>query len=265
MVWTRKREVVVTGSVIACVVVVGLFGPTAIGGWAPLAHWTCDIVARPASTIAWIPAILVNAPYGGYAAGNATIPPGLIENGEGLGSAVGLPASNGSVGGVFFHVFANLSQEENEIAWGPGPNSRCTGSEVTSLAIYFGSPSGQIYSGILGNTGNRSDVGEPNMYNLSTAPVDRTVLFDNGFSGANQANISTCGNPQKWIWVLSPGLTIRLSLTLEQQATPAVDFLPFPQAYHYFFPADFGTWQIDNLSAPGGPGGGWAFSYSPCP
>jgi hypothetical protein len=35
--------------------------------------------------------------------------------------------------------------------------------------------------------------------------------------------------------------------------------------FEYTFPSDSGVWGVDNLSAPGGPGGGWAFSYTPCP
>jgi hypothetical protein len=262
---TRRRKTAVAGSAIACAVVVGLFVPTAIGGWAPLVHWTCASGGTLASEVLWIPAILVNAPYGGYVAGNATLPPGLIGNGGGLGSSQGLPASNGSVGGLFFHVVADVSENGNVTVWGSGPNVRCDQEYAVSISLYFGSSSGEVYSAILGNTGNRSDVGEPNMYNLTPAAGDKTASFENGFETANVANISTCNAAQEWQWVLSSGLDVRLNVTIDQQLTPVFVFLPFPQAYHYYFPANFGTWQIDNLSVPDGPGGGWAFSYSPCP
>jgi len=61
------------------------------------------------------------------------------------------------------------------------------------------------------------------------------------------------------------GLSVSFRIDLGNQSFWIATELPFTEQYHYSFPANFGTWQVDNLSAPGGSGGGWAFSYSPCP
>ncbi|MGC2034334.1 MAG: hypothetical protein WA761_02675 [Thermoplasmata archaeon] len=63
---------------------------------------------------------------------------------------------------------------------------------------------------------------------------------------------------------MTQGLPVKLLFTENEQNFSVPYVLPFTEQYTYTFPANFGTWQVDNLSAPGGPGGGWAFSYSPC-
>jgi hypothetical protein len=65
--------------------------------------------------------------------------------------------------------------------------------------------------------------------------------------------------------VISNRLTVWFPVSLSDRTVQVPFIIPVTESYHYTFPANFGIWEVDNLSAPGGPGGGWAFSYEPCP
>jgi hypothetical protein len=78
--------------------------------------------------------------------------------------------------------------------------------------------------------------------------------------------VSTCGSSTASLWVTSHYLTLWYRFSTGQGSATVSFTAPESGAgFHYSFPADFGMWQVDNLSSPGGPGGGWAFSYAPCP
>ncbi len=258
---TRQRYLI--GGVAACsLVLTSLFLPTLIGGWAPLLHWSCVDGQRAVSQAAWVPAILVNAPYRGNVSGNATIPPGFIADGSGFGSGDGMPASNGSVGGVFFHLWLSLFALVNSTVLGPGLSSRCTGEWGIMAATDFNGS--QVFSGILGNQGNLSDANEPASYNLTAEGAGVTARVDNGFVRPNSPDVSTCGESSNVSLAQSLKFTVSISFSVAGRVLVLPYILPFKQTFQYRFPAD-GIWVVDNLSAPGGPGGGWAFSYSPCP
>ena len=90
-------------------------------------------------------------------------------------------------------------------------------------------------------------------------------LFNASFTEANSHPISTCDEPatSNRVAVDRFGLTFQW---IRGNSTTLVNFVvTYPTVYVYNFPGHLGTWQVDNLSMPGGPGGGWAFSYSPCP
>jgi hypothetical protein len=94
-----------------------------------------------------------------------------------------------------------------------------------------------------------------------------TIYFLNGFDTPDSGSISTCGEPaQSLPLVTSTHLTLWAHFASDGQNYSVPFNLPIVESqFHYWFPANFGTWQVGNLSASGGPGGGWAFSYSPCP
>ena len=253
----RKRLLVTAFAVVA---VVALFAPTWLGSWAPIAHRTCAKGDTVATWVGWIPAVLVNSPYGGSATGNGSIPPTFFTNGWYAG-AVGVPTSNGSVAGPFVQNRANLSAESNDTVLGPGLNAPCD-QEYSSESSELGQ---LVYSGTLWGSGNRSDAGEPRMFNLTSSPGGSTSFLENGFSSVNMGDVSTCNRSGIREPVSSPGLTVWVPFDVGNSTTTVAYALPFAQSFHYSFPANFGTWQVDNLSAPGGPGGGWAFNFvGPC-
>jgi hypothetical protein len=269
----RSTWVAVVG-VAAVVIVVSLAVPTWVGGWAPLAHWTCESTELITTGTFYLLLALVNSPYGGLGFVNSTYP----------SQAVGFPPSwaayqsdgggesNGSVWGAFVWDTATVSTLTNETAWGPGDNVRCTDQFALTLHIVPPSQGGNGYGGQIFNqpwgpqfgTGSKSDRGEPFMWNLSTRYGNASSVFHNGFYGSNSAPITTCGGAAQSIPVRASAVTTWVSFNLGGHNYTVSVHLPLSESFHYWFPPDFGTWQVDNLSAPGGPGGGWAFSYSPC-
>jgi hypothetical protein len=261
--------------IVVLVVVVGLLVPTWISGWAPLAHTTCQASQVAATGTFLLPTAVVNSPFGGRGSVNSTYP----------ATAVGYPPSsvtyqisgvqmyNGSVAGSFVLDRATVAKLSNESVIGPGANTKCgqpfglTFDVVPANEGGYGY-GGQIFTGpfgpYFGVNGSESDSGEPTVWNLGTPPGNSTSIFRQGFNGSNAPTVSTCGGPAESIPVVAQSLATWVSFRWNGVNYTAEVSLPLDQSFTYFFPANFGTWQVDDLSAPGGPGGGWAFSYSPC-
>jgi hypothetical protein len=258
--WTRRRWAIVS-SIAVVAIVIGLFTPTLLGVWAPVLHYACEQSQNPEVTLyAWVPALLLNSPYGGKAYGNGTVPPGPLST-PGEGTLYGVGEANGDAAWAGFRAEINVSSVENQTVWGPGNDVRCSTPYSISVQYWGG--------GVLGETllgeGNISDSQEPTSLNHWTYPGDVNLTITNGFVGSNFRNISTCGKAAASSFTNSTQFEVRVPVTISgiQYSLPYV--LPIQESFHYLFPANFGTWQVDNFSAPGGPGGGWAFSYSPCP
>lgn len=267
----RNRTIVV--GVLAVAVAVGLAAPTFVGSWAPLAHWTCQDQALVAhETDRWIPTVLVNSPYLGSASGNGSMNwtfPGAWNgppppSGHILRTGWGTSAKNGTAAAALFTANASLYQLGNETQWGPGANVRCT----QPFAVAFQSPT--IYAATtarIHTQSNLSDVGEADNASAYASPsnVSRVAFINNSFSQANSQNISTCGAPALTRPFQSDFLTVDIPFTIDGQTIALPYVLPFTESFNYTFPANGGVWQVDNLAiGPGAPGGGWAFSYSPC-
>ena len=101
----------------------------------------------------------------------------------------------------------------------------------------------------IGSASNFSDSGETN---LSQFTGSSPLYFDNAFSAANAVSVSTCGGPAESLPGKSQSVTAWVPFSIYGRVTTLPLTLPFPQVFRYSFPADFGTWQVDNLSAPGG-------------
>jgi len=246
-------------------VVVALLVPTALSGWAPLAHWTCVSTGTVASKATmFFPAVLVNAPYGGEGYGSA-LEPASFPGAWGYPNSTVLvknPAPNGSAVGQFFAVNVSVHRVNSVLALGPGDASRCRSSFAVSVAP----PQSIAAVGwVLLGPGNTSDAVEPTSVNFTGFQGDPvSPQFENGFSAPNLGSITTCQTGTKLLNVSAQPATVEVPFSVGSQNYTVPFTIPFQLQFQYWFPAQFGTWQIDNLSAPGGPGGGWAFSYSPC-
>jgi hypothetical protein len=265
MPWTRRRKFAGLGVAVACVVVVGLFFPTVVGSWAPILHWTCQKGGTVVDEITWIPVVLINAPYGGYASGNGSLPAGFLGPHTYLPSAEGTDAQNGTAAGVIYQVWLNVTRDLNQTVWGSGGNVRCGQAYAISPGGTGPQPPNG-YAGKMFGPGLVSDAAEPHVFNWSSGSANSTVWFSNGFAITNEKDVSTCGNSSRSLNVPLHAVNLTVEVPFNDGGRNVSEslVLPLDQSYHYWFPANFGTWQIDNLSAPGGPGGGWAFSYSPC-
>jgi hypothetical protein len=269
MTWTRRRRFIVLGATIACVVAVGLTATSYVGYWGAYAHWSCKYQNMVGEGVAFVPAVLVNSPFGGNVTGKGTIPasfPGSLGY-PNLSSYQTSFAVNGTASGTFNSVNVSILQGKSELVLGPGTNSRCSQSflVVLSQPPYLGTYAGWPLS----TPSNLSDRGEVSFFYPPSTGVYKSlpVYFDNSFVGANENDISTCNTSARWVTLPanSNSLAISIGFSLGGQNLAAPLILPFVESFHYWFPANFGTWQVDNLSAPGGPGGGWAFNYvGPC-
>jgi hypothetical protein len=228
----------------AAVGIVVLFALTAAAGWLPLPHWTCQQGPVETSETVWVPVLLLNAPFGGSGSGNSSV--------------LGTQVTNGNATGIFMESDLNISTQQNTTVWAEGQNARCSGGWLFSYAT------ANAYAGIgLETSGKASNTGETNTSNLTSGTPP--IHFDNDFATSNAPNVTTCGLSGERIPVESSWLTIKLPITVGGHEALVPWTFSLEQSFSYWFPANFGVWQVDNLSAPGGPGGGWAFSYSSCP
>jgi hypothetical protein len=258
-------------SVAAIAIVVTLLVPTLVWGWSVLAHSTCGTSRAGPNEVLWVPLSVLNSPYGGSGRVVANIPPAEfgpapINNPPTLLEGA---IQNGSVWGAFFQVNASLLSSDSNLAVGPGDESGC--SATVSVSLVSVTPAQGYQGGLFTWPGapifgpnSSTDRYEPTQINFTPGSGGSSSKIENGFAAANHANVSTCGLPETTLSMTSSFLTTWVTFrTGGTNQTVAVVF-PFVQSFEYEFPENYGTWQVDNLSAPGGPGGGWAFSYSPC-
>jgi hypothetical protein len=237
--------------------------------WSPLVHWECREGGEAANlTGLFIPAVLVNSPYGGGGWGNGTFPatfPGVWSGPvppSVKAVSLGTGALNGSALGTFFEVNASAFPETNTTVWGPGANSRC--HAAYAMDVLNPPSNAEVGVGVLG-ANSTSDAGEPSHGSIIDQPGAALASFDNAFVTANRPAISTCGGAAVSIpSVESDYLEVSVNFTTTGKTIEVAYTISVQESYHYWFPPNYGTWEIDDLSAPGGPGGGWAFAYAPC-
>jgi hypothetical protein len=267
------KRIWIAGLVVV-VVVGGLVVPSDVASWGPVFHWACESAGVTSSGTFFLPLAMVDSPYGGRGSVNSTYPSrevGFPPSWAAYQSDGG-SESNDSVWGAFILDTANVTHLTNQTVLGPGASTHCSsefGLEFHTVPPGSGGVGygGEIFDVPWGpefGTGAWSDQGEPLMYDFSTSPGNATSEFRQGFYGSNSPPISTCGGPSRSVPVAIRGLTTWVQFSWNGQYFSAPTDLPLSEVFSYYFPANLGTWQIDNLSAPGGPGGGWSFSYTPC-
>ena len=112
--------------------------------------------------------------------------------------------------------------------------------------------------------GNTSNANEPTTFSFGVVPVPSTV-FANGFINADRPPVSTCGGPDQELNFSSASFDIYLTVPSPSgDVTTTVD-IESTESYTYFFPANSGTWLVDDLQENSGlQGPGLAFSWQPC-
>jgi hypothetical protein len=254
-----RRRIISVATLAACAAVGIILVLSTVGGWAPLLHYTCsEETGSTETTYAWLPALIINSPHGGEAWGNATVPPGPLSP-SGLGTVVEIGAANGSAVWAGFRAEINVSRVQNQTEWGPGQDTRC--AEPVSVSVqYWG---GVVLGAPILGAGNVTDDREPTTLGHWTYPGDINLTTANGYSADNAGNISTCGKGALSSFVETSRFELRIPLMCSLAHYSLLYPLPIHEALHHLFPSNLGTWQVDNLSAPGDPGSGRAFSFSP--
>lgn len=247
---------------IGAIVLLVVGGPMSPLGWSAVSHSECQVIGASLETLsAWIPALIVQAPYGGMAWGNASVPAGSLSYPEGSSNGYQSSARDGGSTWSGFLGEINISSLQNVTVLGDGADVTCRSAHSVTLVrsggVVLGAP-------LLG-PGNESDVGEPSTLGYFSAPGEANVSISVGFTDSSGGDISTCSEAAESSEMVSVEFGIDLPGNQSAHSAGLSDVLPITESFHYTFPANYGVWQIDNLSAAGGPGGGWAFSYSPCP
>lgn len=227
------------------------------GNLNPFEHIVCTDGSQVYTTgTVQLPGVLLNSPYGGSVHGNVSFPafglPGVIES-------MGTSDFNGGADWAGYGANVTVLTVENHTSNGLGRNSPCTQAFRVEVTPEGGGSGGISIMG----PGNTSDIDEPPVL---PSGVPGNISFDNGFRLSNSANVSTCGGRAVNLTTISTHLTAWMSWSRAGQNHTLEFDVPFiEEQFIYGFPASLGTWAVDNLSAPGGPGGGWAFDYlGPC-
>ncbi len=231
-----------------------------IGGLSLLSHKSCTRHEAVATALFWTPFELLNAPYLGSASYLASFQ--LYElNGLTNVTASGTLLHGNLSSGYFETQNWMIFSLANSSEAGPGVNRPCESAFSAAIAPTNFTSSFQGF--VLQGPGNTSNMNEPTTY-PKAPPQHPSAVFANAFVAANHAPVSTCGSIAQSVSVSSALFEISLSVTGPMGVITTSAIVVSLENFTYHFPANGGTWQVDNLSAPGGPGGGWAFSYSSC-
>ena len=253
---TRAPAALAGGVTIALVLCLAV--PTFAGGWSPVFHHTCSLSRLLATeNPRMLPAVLVNSPYGGTGTGMGIVVWPSFKTGWGTS------VENGTSGLVAFTSGLSLYQTQNRSGWGPGPNLPCTSPYGL---VRFPPPANGAGSALIPTVSDLTDQGEASDVSVygNVSNLSSDIYLNNGFVQANAPAVSTCDGPGVSRQTEASAFTVAVPFEVFGRTLIVPITLQFVQRFSYTFPANFGTWQVDNLSAPGGPGGGWAFSYSPC-
>jgi len=236
--------------------------PTFLLGWGTAVHWVCyrSGVKGEEPELA-VPVAVSNAPYGGNATEMTSL--GYPSDYRGWSAGNGGPAHTSRTISEVEQVFFNVTfmSATNVLTFGPGPDGRC----VQGIVAVLQNPDAPGFVPADVHIGSVfSDRNESN--NVSAHWTNGPPpLFNASFTQANSPPISTCNEPARAYTVRSHYFHVQFQWN-NSDSHVLINFVSsYQSTYTYNFPADFGIWQVDNLSMPGGPGGGWAFSYSPCP
>jgi hypothetical protein len=198
---------------------------------------------------AFTPWVITDTPVHGTATGYITVVNGTTTSRTGWHIA-----QNGSVAGWFelenWTIFTNV----------PPPDSltRCTTDFVAlahdnGITVIRSVPANPAPV----NFSNDSQAPTQTGSNSTDTPI---VYYDAGFHTTTQT-LSACGGGEAVANVSSDSEHMGLGFEY-QGAWHILDVTLHVQTeVSYEFMGNGGTWAIDNLSAPGGPGWGWSFSY----
>jgi hypothetical protein len=196
------------------------------------------------------PLLLANSPYSGQ--GSGTLP---VENGSKYITLGGM-YTNGSTIGYFERVdwVVRVGQSDGAGSSSCDQKFYLTENDDWTATIFTLSNQSTIYF--------VNDSQEPAYAQVSWS--GGPMYFYNQFY-TTTGEVSTCGTNSSVQTVTSNHIRVGVEFQYAGNSHVINITLSESTSYKYVFPANTGTWKVDNLSAPGGPGGGWAFSYSPCP
>jgi len=219
--------------------------------WAPLDHFEC----RPGTVVAQdkllTPLLMLNAPYGGNASGTVH---------ESAPTSWSTTVHNGSAAALFVLRNWSVARSLRVLAAGPGTNAACP--EFLATPGFYN----EYLSIDLLPANSTSDAAEPTALEYSGYG---SVLFHNGFANGDGITMATCtwnGLGHGYLRTTSSHITVEVPFSWNGTTATAKSTLEYVANYSYEFPGGAGTWSIDDLNlGTNAPGGGYAFTFTPCP
>lgn len=242
-----RRLLLILGAVALSLLTATAVATPAVLSWSPVDHYECQTGPALASEVLWTPLGFLNSPYGGSA--NATFS-------DYPGGGVALQTSNASV--MFMTEQWTLHTVGRVLVAGPGANSGCPAFTATSSITGYT----QYHTAWLLPPNATSDAGEKTSVAWEGVV---SVTFNNSYALASRT-VSTCGTPTPVVLsAASSDVAIEVPFDWNGSAVTVPATVSYAGSYTYVFPGDFGTWSVDDLAAgAGAPGGGLAFSFTPC-
>lgn len=258
----RVRVAITLGVVVGVALSLATFASAGSGVWT---HTICVTGALEANQVFWTPWDLTNAPYLGRTIWGASFDNwGLFGPGHVVLSNGNL--TNGNVSTGYFETQNwSVYEQSNRTELGPGVNGPCVSPYVVMLAhtLFDQGTDGVPLQG----PGNTSNVNEPTSFygfgNVSSHLP--TATFANGFVVPNMPPVSTCGEPARSLNFSSTSFDVSITIQTSHGPVPVVFSISSLENYTYYFPANGGTWQVDDLQENTGlRGPGLAFSWTAC-
>jgi len=255
--WRERLAFASAGVVIGALIVVGTISAS---GFGLQSHTSCVRGPIVADENLWTPFALANSPYLGWTGWNASF--SLID----AAGPANYTLTDGFLGrgnlstGYFQTQNWSVSTQTNQSTMGPGRNQPCSAGFVAMISPpnFSSASDGPPLQG----PGNTSNLGEPATFSPDGRPA---AVFDNGFVSANQPQISTCGGPSKEVNFNSSSFDISISVNSTSGPLSIAISISSIERFTYFFPANDGTWLVDDLQENAGlRGPGLAFSWQPC-
>lgn len=191
------------------------------------------------------PLLLANSPYQGT--GSGTVP--TLNHTWNV--TLGGPDSNGSTWGYFEHIDWTLRAGQ-----GGGTGSDCDRMVYLTQKDDWSATIFQLSNGSIVYFVNDSEQPASIELNWSNGP---TYLYSQFYRATSV--LSTCATNTSVQTSRSDHITVGIGFSYGGTNHTVTTTINIDTSYRYVFPANTGVWLIDNLSAPGGPGGGWAFSF----
>jgi hypothetical protein len=255
----NRTAALLAGIAIGVVIVVVV---ASTSGISLLSYTVCGRGGTVGTTLFWTPYSLANAPYLGSSSYAAKFTIFVLDGISTVTLSDGQVANGNLSAGFFVTENWTLFWMTNDSKLGPGTNQPCTSAYGADQAPtnFTSSVDGFVLQG----PGNTSNVNEPTTY---SQPPDKHALavFGNGFVSANSQPISTCGASAKELNFSSSSFDVSLTVQGPKGSVTAVASVDSQQNFTYYFPANAGTWLVDDLqSNPGITGPGLAFEWQAC-
>ena len=240
-------------TVVAVVIGAGV-GTGLLATWATVGAPTQCVASRAAQNLTTLtPYLIVNSPYLGHANGTWT----RYENTS--TTTVKVAGTIGSANGSVDYLFQGTTWTVWTTERIGNPSGSCAGVFAVTSTEYGFSLTYASATNFTNDSQAQQESGDGSPPYTTGGPFD-PLYFNDSFYRTGRT-VDTCGGFAQTMSVGSDHIDLELPFVYQGVHRIAHITLAEFTNFTYSFPANGGVWAVDALSGPGGPGGGWAFSY----